>query len=231
MNILWIDDEIDLLKPHIIFLNNKGFNVDFSNNGVEGIEMLSLKSYSAVLLDENMNGLNGLEVLDVLNNLNLNIPVIMITKSEEENIMDDAIGNNISDYLIKPVNPHQILLSLKKAINSSDLISQKTLSNYQQEFRKITDDLYQAKSYDDWSNLYKKLIYWELKLNDAKESTMNEILISQKNECNSAFSRKSSTSIFPFSAVLVTITFIPAITAEAGLVPCAEEGINTIFLF
>ena len=189
MNILWIDDEIDLLKPHIIFLNNKGFNVDFSNNGVEGIEMLSFKSYSAVLLDENMNGLNGLEVLDILNNLNLNIPVIMITKSEEENIMDDAIGNNISDYLIKPVNPHQILLSLKKAINSSDLISQKTLSNYQQEFRKITDDLYQAKSYDDWSNLYKKLIYWELKLNDVKESTMNEILISQKNECNSAFSK------------------------------------------
>lgn len=189
MNILWIDDEIDLLKPHIIFLNNKGFNVDFSNNGVEGIEMLKANTYSAILLDENMPGLNGLEVLNILNSLNTNTPVIMITKSEEENIMEDAIGNNISDYLIKPVNPNQILLSLKKAINSVDLISDRTLSNYQQEFRNITNDLFKATSYKDWSNLYKKLIFWDLKLNDAKDSTMNEILISQKNECNSAFSK------------------------------------------
>ena len=189
MKILWIDDEIELLKPHLMFLENKGYSLDTSNNGVEGIEMFKNNSYSAVLLDENMNGLSGLEVLNKINELDYNIPVIMITKSEEENIMEDAIGNKISDYLIKPVNPNQILLSLKKSISKNELVSEKTLTNYQQEFRNITNDLTQANSYKDWVNLYLKLIYWELQLNDTDESTMQEILASQKTECNIAFAK------------------------------------------
>ena len=189
MKILWIDDEIELLKPHLMFLEDKGYSLDTSNNGVEGIEMFKNNSYSAVLLDENMNGLSGLEVLNKINELDYNIPVIMITKSEEENIMEDAIGNKISDYLIKPVNPNQILLSLKKSISKNELVSEKTLTNYQQEFRNITNELTQANSYKDWVNLYLKLIYWELQLNDTDESTMQEILASQKTECNIAFAK------------------------------------------
>ena len=189
MRVLWIDDEIDLLKPLIIFLETKGYQLDVSNNGVEGIEMFKKNNYSALLLDENMIGLSGLEVLNIINELDYNVPVIMITKSEEENIMEDAIGNKISDYLIKPVNPNQILLSLKKALSQSELVSERTLINYQQEFRKISNDLSCANTYQDWVNLYLKLIYWELQLNDTDESTMEEILISQKNECNSSFSK------------------------------------------
>ena len=189
MNILWIDDEIELLKPHIIFLENKGYSIDTSNNGIEGVEMFKKNKYSAVLLDENMPGLTGLDVLNLINELDFNVPIIMITKSEEENIMEDAIGNKISDYLIKPVNPNQILLSLKKSISKTQLVSEKTLSNYQQEFRKISNELTDANSYADWVNLYLKLIYWELQLNNTDESTMQEILISQKTECNNAFGK------------------------------------------
>jgi DNA-binding response OmpR family regulator len=168
MKILWIDDEIELLKPHLIFLENKGYSLDTSNNGIEGIEMFKNNKYSAVLLDENMNGLSGLEVLNKINELDYNVPIVMITKSEEENIMEDAIGNKISDYLIKPVNPNQILLSLKKAISKNKLVSEKTLTNYQQEFRNISNELTQANSYKDWVDLYLKLIYWELQLNDTE---------------------------------------------------------------
>ena len=189
MKILWIDDEIELLKPHVIFLENKGYSLDTSNNGIEGVEMFKKNKYSAVLLDENMPGLTGLEVLNLINELDFNIPIIMITKSEEENIMEDAIGNKISDYLIKPVNPNQILLSLKKSISMTQLVSEKTLSNYQQEFRKISNELTDANSYSDWVNLYLKLIYWELQLNNTDESTMQGILISQKTECNTAFGK------------------------------------------
>ena len=157
MRVLWIDDEIDLLKPLIIFLENKGYQLDVSNNGVEGIEMFKKNKYSALLLDENMVGLSGLEVLNIINELDYNVPIIMITKSEEENIMEDAIGNKISDYLIKPVNPNQIVLSLKKALSKSKLVSERTLINYQQEFRKISNDLSCANTYQDWVNLYLKL--------------------------------------------------------------------------
>ena len=137
MRVLWIDDEIDLLKPLIIFLENKGYQLDVSNNGVEGIEMFKKNKYSALLLDENMIGLSGLEVLNIINELDYNVPIIMITKSEEENLMEDAIGNKISDYLIKPVNPNQILLTLKKNLDIRRLVSDKTTSNYQQQFRQV----------------------------------------------------------------------------------------------
>ena len=133
--ILWVDDEVELLKPHIIFLEDKNFRITTCNNGSDAIEVMRNNNFDAILLDENMPGLNGIETLTIMKNIDANIPIIMITKSEEENIMDEAIGNKISDYLIKPVNPNQIFLSLKKNLDNIDIISDKTISGYQQEFR------------------------------------------------------------------------------------------------
>ncbi|MDB4674401.1 response regulator, partial [Flavobacteriaceae bacterium] len=141
IQILWVDDEVDLLKPHILFLSNKGYEVVPCNNGLEAIELLDSTNFQAVLLDENMPGLDGLETLSLLKNKLPNLPVIMVTKNEEEHIMEDAIGSKISDYLIKPVNPNQILLSLKKNLQQGDLIAEKTTRNYQKEFRKISLEL------------------------------------------------------------------------------------------
>ena len=135
--ILWADDEIDLLKPHILFLKDKGYDVYTSNNGVEAIEILKTRPFNIVFLDEQMPGLSGIETLIQIKNLFPNLPVVMITKSEEEAIMEDAIGSKISDYLIKPVNPNQILLSLKKNLENKKLISEKTAFSYQQQFRNI----------------------------------------------------------------------------------------------
>ncbi len=187
INILWVDDEIDILKPHIIFLEKKGYKVSTCNNGADAIDMCKATNYDIVFLDENMPGLSGLETLTEIKSKQGNLPIVMITKSEEEYIMDDAIGNKIADYLIKPVNPHQILLSLKKSLDHSRLVSEKTTSNYQQEFRKIAMDLAMVNSYEEWLDIYKKLVYWELELENISDSGMVEILESQKQEANSQF--------------------------------------------
>ena len=187
--ILWVDDEVELLKPHIIFLEEKDFLITTSNNGSDAIELIKKEHFDAVLLDENMPGLNGIETLTIMKEIDSNIPIIMITKSEEERIMDDAIGNKISDYLIKPVNPKQILLSLKKNLNNLEIISDKTISGYQQEFRNISLELSGINSIDQWKEIYLKLISWELKLDENSNETMMEILKSQKNEANKLFSK------------------------------------------
>ncbi|SNR36275.1 T9SS response regulator signal transducer PorX [Lutibacter flavus] len=187
INILWVDDEIDILKPHILFLEKKGYKVTTCNNGADAIDLCDENNYDIIFLDENMPGLSGLETLAEIKSKQANLPVVMITKSEEEYIMEDAIGNKIADYLIKPVNPHQILHSLKKNLDSSRLVSEKTTSNYQQEFRKITMDLAMVNSYEEWIDVYKKLIYWELELENISDSGMVEILESQKQEANSLF--------------------------------------------
>ncbi|MEQ9261660.1 MAG: bifunctional response regulator/alkaline phosphatase family protein [Owenweeksia sp.] len=187
IQILWVDDEIDLLKPHIIFLEEKGYAVDTINNGNEALEMVEEKHYDLVFLDENMPGLNGLETLQRIKTIQASLPVVMITKSEEESIMDDAIGSQISDYLIKPVNPKQILLSIKKNLDTKRLVSQKTTSNYQQEFRQIGMDLAQVNDSEGWTDLYKRLVYWELELDKLEDESLNEILLTQKKEANSQF--------------------------------------------
>lgn len=189
IKILWVDDEIDLLKPHILFLEKKGYNVTTCNSGTEAIDILDEEKFDIVFLDENMPGLTGLETLNEIKEKEDNLPVVMITKSEEEYIMEEAIGNKIADYLIKPVNPNQILLSLKKNLDHSRLISEKTTSNYQQEFRKIAMDLAMVNSFDEWASLYQKLIYWEIQLEDIEDAGMFEILESQKNEANIQFGK------------------------------------------
>ncbi|AUC76634.1 response regulator [Olleya sp. Bg11-27] len=189
INILWVDDEIDLLKPHILFLEKKNYNVTTCNSGTEALEILDDNTFDIVFLDENMPGLTGLETLNEIKEKQDTLPVVMITKSEEEYIMEEAIGNKIADYLIKPVNPNQILLSLKKNLDHSRLVSEKTTSNYQQEFRKIAMDMAMVNSYKEWIDLYKKLIYWEIQLEDIEDPSMFEILESQKNEANTQFGK------------------------------------------
>ncbi len=189
INILWVDDEIDLLKPHILFLEQKNYKVTTCKSGLEAIETIDDKNFDIVFLDENMPGLTGLETLAEIKEKRANLPVVMITKSEEEYIMEEAIGSKIADYLIKPVNPNQILLSLKKNLDHSRLVSEKTTSSYQQEFRKIAMDLSMVNSYEEWIDLYQKLIYWEIKLEDIEDPSMFEILESQKNEANLQFGK------------------------------------------
>lgn len=187
IQILWVDDEIDLLKPHILFLQKKNYEVTTCTNGAEAVELIEEQNFDIVFLDENMPGLTGLETLSEIKNKRESVPVVMITKSEEEYIMEEAIGSKIVDYLIKPVNPNQILLSLKKNLDHSRLISQKTTSSYQQEFRKIAMDMSMINSYEEWAELYQKLIYWEMELGNIEDTGMFEILESQKTEANNQF--------------------------------------------
>lgn len=189
IKILWADDEIDLLKPHILFLEEKGYEVLSTQSGDDALDILEEERVDIVFLDENMPGLSGLETLERMKARYPSLPIIMITKSEEEFIMEEAIGAKISDYLIKPVNPKQILLSLKKNLDTSRLVSEKTTSKYQQEFREIGMMLGDNLDEDEWKNLYKKLVYWELELEKSKESGMEEILIMQKNEANAQFGK------------------------------------------
>tara|TARA_B100000780_G_scaffold158120_1_gene110591 strand:+ start:4000 stop:5547 length:1548 start_codon:yes stop_codon:yes gene_type:complete len=187
LKILWVDDEIELLKPHILFLERKNYNVTSCSNGSDAIDLVDENNFDIVFLDENMPGISGLETLLEIKQLKANLPIVMITKSEEEYIMEEAIGSKIADYLIKPVNPNQILLSLKKNLDHSRLISEKTSSNYQQEFRKISMDLVIANTYEEWITLYKKLVHWELELENISDSGMLSILEGQKQEANNHF--------------------------------------------
>lgn len=187
IKILWVDDEIDLLKPHIMFLESRNYEVTTSKSGTEALEQIENENFDIVFLDENMPGLTGLETLAEIKEKRETVPIVMITKSEEEYIMEEAIGSKIADYLIKPVNPNQILLSIKKNLDHSRLVSEKTTSNYQQEFRKIAMEMSQVNSYEEWAELYQKLVYWEIQLEEIEDSGMFEILESQKQEANNQF--------------------------------------------
>lgn len=184
--ILWADDEIDLLKPHIMFLRAKGYDVVTVNNGADALDLVSKQHFNLIILDENMPGITGLETLARINLIAPNIPVIMITKSEEENIMDQAVGNKIADYLIKPVNPNQILLSIKKNLHSGQLVSEHTAGGYRQDFSNISALINNASTLTDWQNLYRTLTHWEIELSDA-DTGMAELLDMQKIEANAAF--------------------------------------------
>ncbi|MCY1721717.1 bifunctional response regulator/alkaline phosphatase family protein [Prolixibacteraceae bacterium Z1-6] len=187
--ILWTDDEIDLLRAHIIFLQEKGYEVETANNGLDAVEKVSKSYFDIIFLDENMPGMTGLETLTQIKALSPNVPVVMITKSEEENIMDEAVGAKIADYLIKPVNPKQILLTLKKNIDQKRLVTEKTTSKYQMQFTQIGMQINDRLTFDEWKEIYKKLVYWELELSESEDSGMDQILEMQKNDANNAFFR------------------------------------------
>lgn len=185
--ILWADDEIDMLKAHIIFLEGKGHTVATVKSGNEALELSESEDFDIIFLDENMPGLTGLETLERMKTSLKHTPIIMITKSEEESIMEEAIGGRIADYLIKPVNPNQILLAIKKNLEGKRLVSEKTNSNYQQEFRQIAMDMQDRLDEEGWIDIYDKLVYWELELDKSKDPGMQEILKMQKSEANSQF--------------------------------------------
>jgi DNA-binding response OmpR family regulator len=186
--LLWVDDEIDLLRGHIMFLESKGYAVDTVTNGRDAINRCKDFNYDLVLLDENMMGMSGLETLSFIKEIDPTLPIVMVTKSEEENIMDQAIGSKIADYLIKPVHPNQILLTLKKNIHQRDIVTAETNKGYQQNFSKISMRINDSLTFDDWIEVYKQLVYWELELQEA-DSSMREMLTMQKTEANASFAK------------------------------------------
>lgn len=187
--ILWADDEIDLLKPHIMFLEQRGYEITTVNSGVDAIEKVEENNFDVIFLDEMMPGMTGLETLQQVKILKPQTPVVMITKSEEEHIMDDAIGGKIADYLIKPINPNQILLSVKKILQNKQLITEKTNLFYQQDFRNISMAYNDAIDHKEWADIYTKLTYWELEIDKTENKSMQEVLDTQKTEANANFAK------------------------------------------
>lgn len=185
-NILWADDEIDLLKPHILFLTKKGYNLTTANNGRDALDLVETTHFDLIILDENMPGLTGLETLRRIKLAAPHIPVIMITKSEEENIMNQAVGNKIADYLIKPVNPNQILIALKKHLHSDSLVSQQSTDSYRREFTNLSTEINNAETPDDWARLYSKLVYWDMQLAGTDMEQMHDM---QMSDANLAFAK------------------------------------------
>ncbi len=185
--ILWVDDEIDSLNSQIMFLENKGYEVNTKTNGFDAVEYVKDNVVDVVLLDETMPGITGLQTLQQIKEINNNLPVVLITKNEAENLMDEAIGSQISDYLIKPVNPNQVWLSLKKIIDNKRLVAEKTTSAYQQQFSSLFMALNSNPDYNEWMEIYKKLVYWELEMMKSDSPEMQDVLQTQKQEANIEF--------------------------------------------
>lgn len=187
--ILWVDDEIEFLKPHILFLENKGYTIEACNNGYDALDLVQSSTFDLIILDEMMPGITGLETLPKLKAFSPTTPIVMVTKSEEEDIMNRAVGANIADYLIKPVNPNQVLLSIKKNIHKQELYDEITTADYRAEFAQISSSFDTADSFEDWCNIYKKLYHWTLQLEDSNDESIGEILVYQKTEANNAFAK------------------------------------------
>ncbi len=186
-HILWVDDEIDLLKPYFIFLKEKGYRVSSSPSGLDALDILKSEHIDLIFLDEQMPGINGIDTLVEIKKTHPNIPVIMITKSEAESIMEQAIGSNIADYLIKPVKPNQVLLTIKKNLEKSKIVNNQTIQNYQQTFRNLQLKINSCNSLQEWKEIYKELVFWELSIEKLPTNTLDEILQQQKREANEAF--------------------------------------------
>ena len=187
--LLWVDDEIEMLRPHILFLTKKNYDVVTASNGPDAVDRCREEDFDLILLDENMPGLSGLETLSQIKEFRPNVPVVMVTKSEEEDIMDQAIGSKIADYLIKPVNPSQILLTLKKNIHRQEMVAEATMSGYRQDFGRIGAQIDETLNATEWTELYKRLVYWELELSETADEALSEMLLMQKEEANRTFTR------------------------------------------
>jgi DNA-binding response OmpR family regulator len=189
IRILWTDDEVEALKPHILFLEEKGYEIDTCSNGNDTIDLVRQNPYDLIFLDENMPGLSGIETLRLIKEVRTDIPVVMITKSDEEEIMEAAIGSEIADYLIKPVKPKQVLLAIKKILDLRRLVTEKTTTDYRQEFSRISNMISSASTFTDWTELYRKIVFWESELEKSTDPGMAEILKMQENEANNTFSK------------------------------------------
>lgn len=229
--ILWVDDEIESLQSQKLFLENKGYEVFTLTNGFEAIDFVKENSVDVVLLDETMPGITGLETLQKIKEVNGQIPVVMITKNETENLMDDAIGSQITDYLIKPVNPNQVLLSLKKIIDNKRLVSEKTNLVYQQQFRNLFMALNSNPDFNEWMDIYKKLVYWELEMEKSDSPEMREIFQSQKQEANTEFFKFISKNYASWiSGKAAKVPVMSHNLMKQKVLPSIEKGTPTFFV-
>jgi CheY-like chemotaxis protein len=231
IKILWVDDEMDLLKPYILFLREKGFHVESANNGDDALVIVGDEEFDLIFLDENMPGLSGLETLSRIKVIRPNVPVVMITKSEAEDIMEEAIGSKIADYLIKPVNPNQILLSIKKNIDTKRLVSEKTTSDYQIQFSQISSKINYASKYQDWIDIYQQLCYWEFELENSSQTAMDEVLLMQKAEANKGFARFIKTNYHTwFNPKNTTKPLLSHNVMNNKVFPLLDQGEKVFFL-
>src|SRR5450631_2551252 len=229
--ILWVDDEIDSLQSHIIFLRNKGYEVHAMTNGLDAIDFAKENPVDVVLLDETMPGISGLETLAKIKEANQQIPVVLITKNETENLMDEAIGRQITDYLIKPVNPNQVWLSLKKIIDNKRLVSEKTTTAYQQQFRNLFMALNSNPDHNEWMDIYKKLVYWELEMEKSDSPEMREVLQAQKHEANTEFFKFVSKNYSRWVGPRATSAPVMSHNLfQFKVLPHVEKGVPTFFL-
>jgi CheY-like chemotaxis protein len=229
--ILWVDDEIESLQSQILFLQNKGYEVSALTNGFDAVDFVRDNIVDVVLLDETMPGITGLETIAKIKEVNQQIPIVMITKNETENLMDEAIGSQIADYLIKPVNPNQVLLSLKKIIDNRRLVAEKTTTAYQQQFRNLFMALNSNPDFNEWMEIYKKLVYWELEMEKSDSPEMQEVLQTQKSEANTEFfkyvSKNYAKWVGPKS---VDGPVMSHNLVKFKVLPHVEKGVPTFFI-
>ncbi len=231
--ILWIDDEIELLRSHIIFLSEKGFEVDTVTNGEDAVNSVKEKNYDLIFLDEMMPGIGGLETLGLIKDINQNIPVVMVTKSEEESLMDEAIGGKISDYLTKPVNPSQILLVCKKILEGKRISGQYAAKDYLQDFNEISRAFLNEMDFQEWTEIYMKLVNWDMELDSHPEINLRQTLNDQKKEGNKEFSKFVEKNYKKWTASQgdeYTPTLTPEITSKYVL-PHLKDEKNSVFYF
>src|SRR5881227_3371987 len=229
--ILWADDEIVNLQSQRLFLESKGYEVQTFTNGFDAIDYVKDNAVDVVLLDESMPGITGLETLAKIKEVNPTVPVVMITKNETENLMDDAIGSQITDYLIKPVNPNQVLLSLKKIIDNRRLVAEKTTQQYQQQFRNLFMALNSNPDYNEWMDIYKKLIYWELEMEKSDSPEMQEVFQTQKQEANTEFYKFISKNYISWiNSRNGNVPIMSNTLFKQKVLPVVEKGTPTFFI-
>jgi YesN/AraC family two-component response regulator len=229
--ILWVDDEIESLQSQKIFLENKGYNVHTLTNGFDAIDYIKENIVDVVLIDETMPGITGLETLAKIKEVNAQIPVVLITKNETENLMNEAIGSQISDYLIKPVNPNQVWLSLKKIIDTRRLVAEKTTTAYQQQFRNLFMALNSSPNYNEWMGIYKELVHWELSLQRSDSPEMQEVFQAQKNEANTEFFKFISRNYTSWLKEKATDKPVMSHTLiKEKVLPAIEKNTTTFFV-
>lgn len=228
--ILWVDDEVEFLKPHIIFLESKGYHVDTCNNGYDAVDAVEASNYDLIILDEMMPGMTGLETLSRLKEIRPLTPIVMVTKSEEENIMNRAVGANIADYLIKPVNPNQVLLSIKKNVHKQELYDEVTTADYRSEFNAISSSFTQADSFEDWVKIYKKLITWDIQLEGSSDKSVSEILQYQKKEANNEFVKFVKRTYREwFRSKGLGSPVMSHTLMRNKVIPVVDKGVKTVF--
>src|SRR6266436_919051 len=229
--ILWVDDEIESLQSQKLFLEGKGYEVQTFTNGFDAIDYVKDNPVDVVLIDETMPGITGLETLAKIKEVNGSLPVVLITKNETENLMNEAIGSQITDYLIKPVNPNQVWLSLKKIIDNKRLVAEKTTTAYQQEFRNLFMALNSNPDYTEWMDLYRKLVYWELEMEKSNSPEMQEVFQTQKQEANTEFFKFISKNYTKWISAKTTETPVMSHNLLRNKVfPSLEKGVPVFFV-